>query len=437
MSQVNAPAHDQEKVRTIDSDAKEVLEIVGPYLTKATLTADIIEATPEARRAYFDCRTVLHANMNRVFLDIWNLLHKNRKELLVFIFGPSGVGKSALRILLALVYLMEHIKEMNERKEWLPLTQNELVQRSDRYSWREFYRGGLFACKEPLVDCKILPRGPLNESYIPSGKATVDLWGNAYADATERRGVLRAFVDEADKLAKIKSKDKEALTNPLIGLSRMCPHYLFGTYTILDLRNRNAQIARRSKSFHFPRYHSKDPEENREFQKALNGLADQLPIKERPDLTEYTEFIFRRSNGSIGVLHDWLADALDLAMEENAHTITFQHLRKTQPDDDSLHRFEVEAANGEQRFLDLKDEYERATQTLDGVEDKWVAQRGAKRGEKAQDMDEQPKEAQSGKSNGKRGNHRPGRTKARKISIGRAIPKVRRGSSPKPQSRVS
>ena len=365
-----------------DSDALNVLEIVKQYGMEAALSKEIIRSTPEVRRKYFEKRTVLHANMNKVFLELWPLLHTKKRERLVFVFGPSGVGKSALRKLLAMIYLREHIEQLNEDREWIPLTQNELDQKSERYSWREFYRGGLMAGQEPLIDCKILPRGPLNRSYVPTGKATIDLWGNAYAENSERRRVRVALVDEADKLAKIPYRDKEAVTNPLIGLSRICPHYLFGTYTLLDLRNLNGQIARRSNSFHFPRYHFADPEENKEFQKALNGLADQLPLEERPDLAAHAEYICRRSNGSIGVLHDWLADALDVAMEESAPTINIQHLRKTQPDDDSLGRLEAEAAAGEERFLGLDVDYKDATTALANAEEKWIERLGEKRGQK-------------------------------------------------------
>jgi hypothetical protein len=417
-----------------DPNAEEVLEIVKRYITQVALSKEIIRSSPEGRREYFESRTVLHANMNDVFLKIWPLLHGQKKELRVFIFGPSGVGKSALRKLLALVYLAEHIEELNEHRERLLLTQNELDQKSERYSWREFYRGALVAAQEPLIDCKILPRGLLNKSYIPTGKSTIDVWGNGCAEATKRRGVRNAFVDEADKLAKIPFHDKEAVTNPLIGLSRMCRHYFFGTYTLLDLRNLNGQIARRSKSFHFPRYHFADPKENVEFQKALNGLADQLPVEEHPDLSSHAEYICRRSNGSIGVLHDWLADALDLAMEESSPTVTIQHLQKSQPDDDSLRRLEAEAAAGEQRVLDLKDEYEQTSTDLANVEVKWVGRLGEKR--------EEGKSGTGGKSNGhsgkkrrKHGNRRPGEMKPRKIPIGGAISQLRGSSSQGKRSR--
>ena len=384
---------------------------------------EIVQASTAIRHDYFKSRTVLHAKMKLLLALLLRLITK--KIPLVFVFGPSGIGKSKLVEQIVRYLINLYMDLLNQDREWIPVAVNEIDEKSERYSWREFYHGGLRAIREPLIDEKILPRSGLNESYIPTGRATVDRWGNAYCDSYQMRRLLVALVDNANMLDVIPTRNKEAVTNPLIGLSKVVPHFLFGTYTLFNLRNLNGQIARRAKILHYSRYHWNHPKENAEFQIALNGFANHLPLDVRPDLIEDCEYLFRGCLGCIGLLQEWLLRALDEAMEENAEKLTIDHLKRTRLDNDSLRRLEKEAADGENLLIDIEDECIEASNRLLSTEEKWIEHFCVNVEQERTSAMQTKKSVSDSKSQEKpRGTRRPGNMNPRRIPIGKAIARL-------------
>lgn len=380
----------------------------------------------------FNEKVNYHANMESATNALLSLLQSNMRELLVFLIGPSGVGKTALCLFILKSLLEEYAEELKIDKEWLPYIYSELEDTSERYSWGEFYRTGLHAAKEPLIDFKILPRNPVKGLYDFTGKATIDRWGYAYADALRHRRTRAVFIDNANMLDLIPTHKKEWVTNPLIGLRKITPHYLFGTYALLRLRNLNGQIARRARIIHYPRYHATDSHDEKAFQNVLIGFENYLPTENRVDLLSYQDFLHEGCIGCIGILKDWLSFALEAAFIEGAKTITPDHLCCTRLDDDSLRRLELEAAAGETMFLSDPQLRETAQDQLYKVEEKWVERYGkvvqsatpSKRSEPA---------ARRGR--GCRGRRRPGEPNPKKIKIGQDQRETRHQSIDAPHAK--
>ena len=67
------------------------------------------------------------------------------------------------------------------------------------------------------------------------------------------------------------------------------------------------------------------------FQSVVWALQRQLPVEQEPPLLEHWEFLYARSIGCIGLLKMHLNRALNLALAEDAKTVTLAHLRKTAP----------------------------------------------------------------------------------------------------------
>jgi len=94
-------------------------------------------------------------------------------------------------------------------------------------------------------------------------------------------------------------------------------------------RKVNAQLACRSIDVHFPRYDAAIDADAQMFQSVVWALQRQLPVEKEPLLVDHWEFLYTRSIGCIGLLKMHLNRALDLALTEQAKTVTLAHLRKT------------------------------------------------------------------------------------------------------------
>src|SRR3989454_8221099 len=94
-------------------------------------------------------------------------------------------------------------------------------------------------------------------------------------------------------------------------------------------RKANAQLACRSVDVHFPRYDAAIDADAQVFQSVVWSLQRQLPVEKEPRLLDHWEFLYARSIGCIGLLKMHLNRALDLALTEQAKTVTLAHLRKT------------------------------------------------------------------------------------------------------------
>jgi len=99
-------------------------------------------------------------------------------------------------------------------------------------------------------------------------------------------------------------------------------HVLIGTHDLLRLTDLNAQLARRSVTLHFPRYHAEQPDDLKEFQKILRTFQRHLPLSVEPDLESHWEYFYEQSLGCTGILKTLLNKAYGAALEQAEPTLT-------------------------------------------------------------------------------------------------------------------
>jgi len=99
-------------------------------------------------------------------------------------------------------------------------------------------------------------------------------------------------------------------------------HVLIGTHDLLRLTDLNAQLARRSVTLHFPRYHAEQPDDLKEFQKILRTFQRHLPLSVEPDLESHWEYFYEQSLGCTGILKTFLNKAYGTALEQAEPTLT-------------------------------------------------------------------------------------------------------------------
>ena len=245
-----------------------------------------------------------------------------RPGTMVLVIGPSRVGKTTLIRMLEEQLLTKGKALMASDPSFIPFASILAAgPGTNRFDWAEYYRAVLRALHDPFVDGKA------------ARIATREL-REAMETALLERKPLAIIVDEAHHLAEAaKGSRLQSQLNHLKHFENATGvgHVLVGTYEMRPFRKVNAQLACRSVDVHFPRYDAAIDADAQVFQSVVWALQRQLPVEKEPALIDHWEFLYARSIGCIGWLKMHLNRALNLALREQAKTVTLAHLRKTAP----------------------------------------------------------------------------------------------------------
>ncbi|WAH38850.1 hypothetical protein [Alicyclobacillus dauci] len=88
----------------------------------------------------------------------------------------------------------------------------------------------------------------------------------------------------------------------------------------------NGQIDRRGRPIHLPRYRSYVKGDTDAFQGALYAFQRHMPLEIAPDLMNNWRFFYERSVGCVGILKDWLYDALDAGLREGKEHLDYRFI---------------------------------------------------------------------------------------------------------------
>jgi hypothetical protein len=243
-----------------------------------------------------------------------------RPGTMVLVIGPSRVGKTTLIHLLEERLLARTKELMMSDPSFIPFASILAAGTgTNRFEWAEYYRAVLRALQDPFVDGKV-----------------ARIRARELREATEtallERKPLAIIVDEAHHLAEAARGSRlQSQLNHLKHFENTTgvSHILVGTYEMRPFRKVNAQLACRSVDVHFSRYDAAIDADSQVFQSIVWALQQQLPVEREPALVEHWEFLYARSIGCVGLLKMHLNRALNLALAEQAKTVTLTHLRKT------------------------------------------------------------------------------------------------------------
>jgi hypothetical protein len=139
----------------------------------------------------------------------------------------------------------------------------------------------------------------------------------------------------------------------------------FGTYQLKDFLDLSPQLSRRTRIIHLPRYRLEQDKDIEEFKRVLKHLLYRMPLPETPPLVKKQwEYCYERSIGCIGTLKDWLVQALDLALEEGATTLSLSHLEQTAKLTSECIQMAKDAIEGEERLTDSNDSQRQLRELL-------------------------------------------------------------------------
>lgn len=275
------------------------------------------------RIAYFRDYTIAHPKLIEADQKLMQAIREPGGIALIFVFGPTGVGKSTLLRRVTQKLLQEALPLMDKDKGYIPIAGVEIkTPENSNFDWNDFYVRALMALEEPMIDKKINRTGVQLKLRL------------ALESALRNRRPDAFYVDEAQNFGKVASGRKlQDQTDCIKSLANLAQtrFILCGIYEILPLRNLSGQICRRNLSIHFPRYLADSAQDLKAFKSALLTLQNHLPLLEPPDLLGHWEFCYEQSIGCIGILKDLLLRSLSAALERNGDrtvTLTLKDLEK-------------------------------------------------------------------------------------------------------------
>ena len=290
--------------------------------------SELLKLPAGARQEYFEQRCLIsHPRLLEALEAILQAIcppgegaSTRRPGTMVLVIGPSRVGKTTLIRLLEERLISMSQAQMLSDPSFIPFASILAAGTgTNRFEWAEYYRAVLRALRDPFVDGKV-------------ARIRARELREAMETALCERKPLAILVDEAHHLAEAARGSRlQSQLNHLKHFENVtgASHILVGTYEMRPFRKANAQLACRSVDVHFSRYDAAIDAEAQVFQSIVWALQRQLPVEQEPALVEHWEFLYARSIGCIGLLKMHLNRALNLALAEQAKTVTLTHLRKT------------------------------------------------------------------------------------------------------------
>ncbi|MBV9279857.1 MAG: ATP-binding protein [Chloroflexi bacterium] len=335
---------------------------------KQGFPSGLLRRSKRARLDYFAAYTIGHAIIVEA-LDA--VLHAITQPIdtwtpVILVIGPAGVGKTTLIRAVERELARRLRQEIAANPGRLPFVSIVSdVPESGSFNWKDFCLLGLEAMNEPLIVQKVyLPPPKADLPSVLNPRTPANALRRALVSALIHRTPAAFLIDEAQQLAMIAGSRK--LQHQMDYLKRLAdatrvPPVLVGNYGLCLLRNQSAQLGRRTREIHVRRYDANRPQDAIDFQDIVLSFQYHLPLAERPDLIADWEYLYLRSVGCIGLLKQWLLDALDRAVEAGAPTITRADLERTAPPPSKSKKVLEEALDGEAKLAELDPETDPRT----------------------------------------------------------------------------
>ena len=311
------------------------------------------------RIAYFNNYTMAHPHLLTAFQELMSAIYQAPGTSLIFVVGPTGVGKTTLLHRLVQKLTSSKLEELNLDRGKIPVVGVEACSPEfSQFNWIDFYIRLLKALLDPLVDVKIKYQNSTSQRRQAVESALINRRPDAF------------YIDEAHHLAMLPSgrklKEQPEVLKSLANITKV-KIILSGTYELLPLIDLGEQLCRRSKTIHLARYHAENPEEVKVFKSILQTFQNHLPVHEAPDLVSNWEFIYEHTLGCVGMCKDWLTETLIAVLENQKKSKTIIRLqdleRHARPVSQCLKILQI-MQQGEKKLLPFRGELEQLRNAL-------------------------------------------------------------------------
>lgn len=301
------------------SDIKSIGNNTNPCINPRNITpTEAIYLTDEEKRVYFDRVRLGHPRIAQTLEKMARLTTPTSGKSIVLLIGPTGVGKSTLVSTLG-ERLVDSVKDEIERDpSFVPAAKMVVPASGERqFAWKMFYQALGDALDEPLMDKKL-------ETRIKNERVTVWQPGSRSSVVGMRMAVEKAILNRRtqlvviDEAAPLLRGSAEKLDHHMDALKTLADTgaklVLVGSYDLHALASLDAQVARRTATAHFSRYLPGNEDDEKAFKTMVGILQLHMPLKDMPDLREWSRELQVACIGCVGILKTVLATALECAL---------------------------------------------------------------------------------------------------------------------------
>lgn len=298
---------------------------------------------------------VKHKMMKQCLLTVKESLYQRRAPLL-FVYGPSYVGKSRFTEMLYDEVLADNWDLLHSDREWIPIIRIEAkAPESLNFSFKDLYREILEKLNDPLIQSDSFSYTKRKNYGLRDTASDLRI---AVENALVFRRPLGVIIDEAQHLTRVstghKLENQMDVIKSLANITKV-PFVMTGTYGLADLLDQSAQICNRTSDYHFHRYHAEKEIDKYDYISALATFTTLLPVEVKPDLVKHWSYIYMHTIGCVGVLKKWLVRALYACYEDpncKGKTMDLKHLEQTQLPLSRLHKMIQEVNEGELKLTE-------------------------------------------------------------------------------------
>lgn len=295
----------------------------------------------------FAAARISHPTIDAALADALRKTRAGATRNFVLLYGPSGVGKTALLQRLVRDVEGRERARMAADPQLRPVIHMSASGPTGPFDLFSFFLDALAKLGEPAVDDRKVRWQPGRPGQLRL-RSPEDA-RRQFREATKDRKTRVAVIDESYHL-RHGIRTEEALLERMDLLKSLAEEtgivfVLAGTYQMLELRNVSEQLGRRAAEVHFPRYAATD-EGQKGFGLAYARLLKKIGHPVDPDVDSYVFDMFERTVGCVGHLKDWLVEALWMAVDDGA-PLSRRHLEQRRPHIDAVIRAAEVIAEGE------------------------------------------------------------------------------------------
>lgn len=305
-----------------------------------TFPRELLKQSISQRLDYFRSRVFAHPRLVQIHNELTTAIRYPADASLIFVFGPTGVGKTTMRLRIEKTLVDQVQPGLTEDRHRVPFVSVEAdAPATGNFSWRDYYRKAFLAMGEPneFVERKmpVWRRGEyaspqkimgLFDSHTKSSELCI-----ALTETIKFRRPQAFLIDEGQHMTKVAGgrvlADHMDHLKSLANMTKTV-HVLFGTYELATLARLSGQISRRSIGIHFSRYRADVPEDLSAFQNVLHTLQSHLPFPSESNLVQDQEFMYEICAGCVGTLKGWIDRAAALALEAGARSLSRKYIEQ-------------------------------------------------------------------------------------------------------------
>jgi hypothetical protein len=311
---------------------------------------ELMDASPDERKRYFSECFIRHKHLDEAVETTLRHIESYEPESIILVCGPSGVGKK--EFIREITSKLVEAEEGNPNKAPgnIPVVSVEArAPEEGSFRYTSLWADTLKKMSTPMLDCPNIDyqdeEEAINGKIIIKSKPIKADYQTMLHHALMRRHVKAYIINEAHHMCRVATEKKanwaldviKSLANNNDDEAMVCETaiVLVGTYDLLNLLNASAnfadQIHQRVHIVDFPRYHEDNGDEMQCFGKTAKKLLYNMPF-ERIDekfVEKHWKYLYAYSLGCIGTLKRWFLRAYAYALQQQATSLTKEHLEAT------------------------------------------------------------------------------------------------------------